>query len=182
MKDKRIAKILGILAIVILNIAADQWSKIVVREDIQTNEIIEVIGHNLILTKVENTGAFLSLGSQLPPVIKDILLMYVPMIALLGVLVMLLFFNTLDKYKTIGLAFVVGGGIGNMYDRLIYGSVTDFLHIDLGSIWGLPLRTGIFNVADMSIMFGMGLILVMSLIHKPDTASSQSEAESEATA
>jgi len=51
----------------------------------------------------------------------------------------------------------VGGGIGNMFDRYLYGSVTDFLHIDLG--W---LRTGVFNMADVSVMVGTALILLHS--------------------
>ena len=54
----------------------------------------------------------------------------------------------------IGLSFIIGGGIGNIYDRIVHGSVTDFLHIDLGLF-----RTGIFNMADVSIMVGMGIVL-----------------------
>ena len=50
---------------------------------------------------------------------------------------------------------MVGGGIGNIYDRLIHGSVTDFLHLDFGLF-----QTEIFNMADVSIMVGMLTILV----------------------
>ena len=53
----------------------------------------------------------------------------------------------------LGLACVLGGGIGNLYDRVLYGSVTDFLHIDFGLF-----QTGIFNLADVSIMVGAFLL------------------------
>lgn len=53
-----------------------------------------------------------------------------------------------------GWCFVIGGGIGNLADRIIHGSVTDFLHLDLG-----VLQTGIFNFADVSIMAGLMMIL-----------------------
>ena len=58
----------------------------------------------------------------------------------------------------IGFCCIVGGGIANVYDRIVYGSVTDFFHIDLGGVF----RTGIFNFADMSVMLGLGLLLFAS--------------------
>ncbi len=54
--------------------------------------------------------------------------------------------------------FLIGGGIGNIYDRIVYGSVTDFLHMDF-----VLFRTGIFNLADVSIMVGIGLLLLQNL-------------------
>ena len=61
----------------------------------------------------------------------------------------------MSKSMLVGISFVLGGGIGNMYDRIIHGSVTDFLHIDF-----VIFQTGIFNMADVSIMTGMFLILI----------------------
>ena len=60
-----------------------------------------------------------------------------------------------------GICFLIGGGIGNIYDRIVYGSVTDFFHIDF-----VIFKTGIFNVADMSIMTGIGLLLLQSFKQK----------------
>ena len=54
-----------------------------------------------------------------------------------------------------GLCFVIGGGAGNLYDRIRFGSVTDFVHVNFGLF-----QTGIFNMADVSIMMGMGVILM----------------------
>jgi signal peptidase II len=61
----------------------------------------------------------------------------------------------MSNYKLVGIIFIIGGGVGNLYDRIIHGSVTDFMHIDF-----VIFQTGVFNVADMSIMAGMGLILL----------------------
>jgi signal peptidase II len=62
---------------------------------------------------------------------------------------------------TIGLSCVVGGGIANLYDRFLYGSVTDFLFMDFNFA-----RTGIFNLADLSVTTGMVLILISTFKEK----------------
>ena len=74
--------------------------------------------------------------------------------------------NSISRYGLNGLGFIVGGGIGNMIDRILLGSVTDFLHMDF-----VLFRTGIFNAADVSIMVGMFLLLFQSFFHRSDTKS-----------
>ena len=61
----------------------------------------------------------------------------------------------------IALSFIVGGGIGNIYDRIVYGSVTDMVFIDLQFA-----HTGIFNLADVSVMIGTGIILIEQFLPK----------------
>lgn len=55
-----------------------------------------------------------------------------------------------------GLALVLGGAIGNVIDRFLYGHVIDFIHVHYANMWHYP----VFNVADMAIMGGMGLVMV----------------------
>ena len=55
----------------------------------------------------------------------------------------------MQKRMLFALSCIIGGGAGNIYDRIVYGSVTDFLYIHYGLF-----KTGIFNAADVSIMFG----------------------------
>ena len=64
----------------------------------------------------------------------------------------------LRQIGLIGFCLIIGGGIANIYDRILYGSVTDFLFIDLGGIF----KTGIFNIADLSVTTGMLLFLLKS--------------------
>jgi signal peptidase II len=61
-------------------------------------------------------------------------------------------------YQLAALGLIVGGGLGNWIDRILHdGNVTDFVSVGLG-----PLRTGIFNFADVAVMAGMLWLLVAS--------------------
>jgi signal peptidase II len=161
MKIKKILRTLVILAILSSNIGCDQISKNIVRQQIDYNEQISLVDNFLTLTKIENTGAFLSLGQSLPQPIKILLLTILPLVVLGLTFIYLLTKKNLSNLTIIGICFIVGGGIGNIYDRLIYGSVTDFLHIDF-----VIFQTGIFNMADVSIMTGTFMILVESYISR----------------
>ena len=55
----------------------------------------------------------------------------------------------------LGVALFVAGGTSNLLDRIAYGKVIDFMNVGLG-----PVRTGIFNVADMAIMLGAAIVVV----------------------
>ena len=158
----KLSRTLSIVLLIIANIAIDQISKFIVRAEIDQNEIIQLIGDTFIMTKVENSGAFLGMGSDLSPVLKWILLLILPVIVLGGVIYYILTNKTLDRLSLIAFCCIIGGGIANVFDRFIYGSVTDFFHIDLGGVF----RTGIFNVADMSVSFGMILLIIASFKQK----------------
>lgn len=158
----KLSRTLSIVLLIVANIAIDQISKIIVRAEIAQNEIIEVIGDIFIMTKVENSGAFLGMGSDLGPTLKWILLLILPVIVLSGVVYYIITNKTLDRLSLIAFCCIVGGGVANVFDRFVYGSVTDFFHIDFGGVF----RTGIFNVADMSVTFGMILLIIASFQQK----------------
>lgn len=158
----KLSRTLSIVLLIVANIAIDQISKIIVRAKIAQHEVIELIGEYFIMTKVENSGAFLGMGSDLSPTLKWIFLLILPVIVLSGVVYYILTNKTLDRLSLIAFCCIVGGGIANVFDRFLYGSVTDFFHIDLGGIF----RTGIFNVADMSVSFGMILLVIASFKQK----------------
>lgn len=158
----KLSRTLSIVLLIVANIAIDQISKFIVRANIAQNEIIELIGNTFIMTKVENTGAFLGMGSDLSPTLKWILLLILPVIVLGGVVYYIITNKTLDRLSLIAFCCIVGGGIANVFDRFVYGSVTDFFHIDLGGVF----RTGIFNLADMSVTFGMILLVIASFKQK----------------
>jgi signal peptidase II len=159
MKNKRN---LSIISLVILNIILDQLSKFWIRVNVAPYSDINIISDYFIITNVENSGAFLGLGSDFSPVIKSILLLALPVGVLLTVLVYVFKDKSIDKLSLIGYSSIIGGGIGNIYDRFLYGSVTDFLFIDLGGVF----KTGIFNIADLSVTTGMILIIWASFKNK----------------
>ena len=132
MKGKLLAYRFYILAIVLLNIGCDQISKKVVRKNVLSREYIELIDDHFILTNVENTGAMLGFGASFSPIIKVILLQVLPLLVLLILLYRVLAKKTIGNWLVVAFAFVIGGGIGNLIDRIAYGSVTDFFQIRLG--------------------------------------------------
>ena len=183
MKNKRS---IYIISIIVLNIILDQASKIWVRINITSNEKlrlcdeillnphfdklsitpysnhINIISDYFILRNVENFGAFLGLGSCLSENARLLLLIILPVAVLITVIVYVFKDKSIDKLSLVGFSSIIGGGLGNIYDRIVYGSVTDFLYIDLGGIF----QTGIFNIADLSVTTGMTLILWASFKNK----------------
>lgn len=155
---------LYIIAIVVATIAIDQLSKIWVRANIQPHtdtqigERISLIGDKFIMMNIENSGAFLGMGSNLSPTLRIILLLILPVIVLGFVLRHILKDSTIDNWSLFAFSSIIGGGIANVFDRIVYGSVTDFFFIDLGGVF----RTGIFNMADMFVTIGMIILVFVS--------------------
>ena len=143
-----------LLLVLLANVSCDQLSKKMVRQSVSYYENIELIHPYVTLTKVENPGAFLSLGHSLPEPVRIVLLTFLPIITLVIALIFLFRKINLSTETSIAIAFITGGGIGNLYDRIVYGSVTDFLHIDF-----ILFQTGIFNLADVSIMLGTCMLI-----------------------
>lgn len=154
MSAKKLIRAIFIILILASNVGCDQFSKNLVRHNIDAHEEISLVHNYVMLTKIENTGAFLSLGQSLPQPIKILILTILPLLALGVALLVLLTRNNLNYLSIWGMSFIVGGGTGNIYDRIVHGSVTDFLHIDF-----VIFETGIFNMADVSIMTGMLMVL-----------------------
>lgn len=104
----------------------------------------------------ENTGAFLGLGADWPSSLR------VGLFTIGNALLLLLVVaagasRQWSRPARIGLALLLAGGASNLVDRTVQGSVIDFMNVGLG-----PLRTGIFNVADVAILAGVGLVLLSS--------------------
>lgn len=82
--------------------------------------------------------------------------------AVLGLVVSLFIIQYLRKIPanakvlSIGLAMVLGGAVGNVIDRILYGHVIDFIHVHYADVWHYP----IFNVADIGICVGMALVVI----------------------
>ena len=155
MKAKQTFRTLFVLALLSLNVGCDQISKGIARQKIEYHEQITLIKNYITLTKTENAGAFWSAGHNLPEPTKTLILTISPLIILIAGFVYVLKMKNLSTLAVCGICFVIGGGVGNIYDRIQYGSVTDFLHINLG-----VFQTGIFNMADVSITTGTCMILV----------------------
>ena len=169
---------LYIIIVIVATIAIDQLSKIWVRAniqprtDIQPGERIQLIGDKFLMMNIENSGAFLGMGSDLNPTLRIILLLIVPIIVLGFVLLHIFKDKTIDYWSLFAFSSIIGGGLANVFDRIVYGSVTDFFFIDLGGVF----RTGIFNMADMSVTTGMFILLFASFRKKKNQEATKTEA------
>ena len=107
----------------------------------------------------ENSGAMLGLGANLPNQIRIILFVIFVGIILASIVMYAIKAHYLSSTQFVGLLVLASGGIGNFIDRLINnGAGIDFLNIGVG-----PLRTGIFNIADIFIMSGTFIFIFSSL-------------------
>ena len=162
---------LFVTLLIIFNIAIDQISKVVVRANIiprtetDRGDRINVIGDTFLMMNVENEGAFLGMGSEMNDTLKLLLLKILPIVVLCYLIYYIIKNKSLDRLSLIALSCIAGGGIANVFDRIAFGSVTDFFHLDFGGVF----RTGIFNVADMSVTFGMLILLYTVLFSKKKT-------------
>ena len=154
---------LFITTIVFLSIILDQISKIWVRNNFESYIENSIIGDVFTLINVENTGAFLGMGSELSEITRVLLLIVLPIIVLVSITIYTYIDKSLDKISIIGFSLIIGGGIANIFDRIVYGSVTDFLYLNFGGVF----KTGIFNIADLSVTTGMILILISSFKKNP---------------
>ena len=118
------------------------------------------LGNTVRLQYAENSGAFLSLGSELPDTLRTLILT-VGVAFLLVLVAILAIHRQWAGFPLFGAALMWGGGASNLIDRAMRGHVVDFLNIGVGS-----LRTGIFNVADVAVLLGAVLIVVGDL--RPD--------------
>lgn len=152
-------KILILLFVSFICIGCDQYTKHTARQFLAGKASINFMGDSFRLTYAENSGAFLSLGANLPTYLRQIIFVFLTSLFL----IIFLFFvlrsqnvNTLAVYSS---ALILGGGIGNLIDRVVnQGAVVDFMVIVVG-----PFRTGIFNLADLAIMAGVLLFAFSNL-------------------
>jgi signal peptidase II len=143
----------ALLALLLLVLIADQATKYFARISLANVPP----RHYGILTLVytENRGAFLSLGSNFPEGVRTAVFDIIVAIGLAAASIVL-FRGEWHRGDDIALAAILGGGLGNLIDRLRFkGRVTDFLYLAAG-----PLHTGVFNIGDMAITLGVIWLLI----------------------
>lgn len=146
----RRTRALFFVLVILGSVGCDHATKQLAQEALSGSAPISLIGDVVRLELAANPGAFLSLGAELPSVVRKALL--VGGVPILLALVCAAAFRTglSSPAAFVGLALITGGGLANWLDRILNeGTVTDFVSL------GLPgLRTGIFNVADVVIVAG----------------------------
>ena len=137
-------------------VGCDQATKLAAKQHLQNGPVYSYAGDTVRLQYAENTGAFLSLGASLPEPLRQLIFTILVGIFLLGLIAYLLLNRELTPFAVGCLSLVAAGGVSNLIDRIADdGRVIDFLNVGIG-----PLRTGIFNIADIAITFGALFMLL----------------------
>ena len=138
------------IILVIISFLIDLISKIIVSSLLDVNEVIVVIKNFLNITYVRNTGAAWSIfaGETLGLIVISLI-----------IIALIVYYVSKNKFKSklelFGYSLILGGAIGNLYDRIVYGYVIDFLDF---YIFGYDYP--IFNLADSFIFIGVILVII----------------------
>jgi signal peptidase II len=154
-------RIIFIIVLLVVSIGLDQYTKFWVRLNVPYFNTFTCLHGHVVIEHVDNSGAFLSLGDSLSGPLRYILLNILPLIAILVGLYYVISKADLNKITTISIVLIIAGGLGNLYDRVKVGAVTDFMQVDL-----FLFKTGIFNLADMYIMAGTIMIILHAWFKK----------------
>lgn len=156
----RFRRALWLLPLLALQIGCDQGAKVLASDHLQGQPPTTYLGGSVKLVYAENPGAFLGLFRTLPDSARFWLLVLGVGLGLLAGLLFLLGRRGLRVPALLAGVTVLAGGVGNFIDRVINdGRVVDFLQVGVG-----PLKTGIFNIADVQIM--AGAFALAWLIHR----------------
>lgn len=139
------------ILIVIGVITLDQVSKLLVLATLKGEGSLVIINKVLRFTYVENRGAAFGMLDD-----KRWVFLLLSTVGIAAMIVILFKFSRGDKLLSTALAFVIGGGIGNMIDRIFLGFVVDFIDFyAFPSVW-----MWVFNVADAFVCVGAGLMML----------------------
>ncbi len=144
-----------------LVVCLDRATKWAVAKHIDLHDGVQIIPRFFRLTHVENRGAAFGLFADSSSSWTVAVLILFSLVALV-IVVALLWRNSHSMNTTgVGLALILGGALGNLWDRLLHGQVVDFLLFYIGQH-----QWPAFNVADSAIVIGAGLLVIEILFAK----------------
>lgn len=146
----------------LLIVLLDRWTKRLVAARIAMYSHIQIIPGFFRLTHTENTGAAFSLFADSPSHWKTALLIGFSVVAMIIVSVMLWKQTRALTITGIALSLILGGAVGNLWDRIATGRVVDFL-----LFYVKQYQWPVFNLADSSIVVGAALLVIDILWGKP---------------
>lgn len=149
------------LAVVVI----DQITKLVVKYTLHYNQPVEIIGNFVRLTYIENPGMAFGLRVANPT--------FLTIFASFASIIIFIYIIRArhEKFFTrFALALILGGAIGNLIDRFLYGQVVDFIDIGIRQA-----RWPVFNVADSAVSIGMIILVSVMLFDREKKAVEEAE-------
>ena len=151
---------MGVLFITALIITADQISKSLIKSTMTLYDVIPVIPGYFYLTYIINEG--MAFGIDLPFGIGTLFFSGVSLIITCFLVWILWCERNNNLLMRVSLALILGGAIGNLIDRILFGEVVDFFDFMIGDF-----HWYIFNIADSAVTVGIILMLFYSFLFKP---------------
>jgi signal peptidase II len=148
--------------------AVDRLTKWIIESHVSAQDSHVVVPGFFEIVHSKNQGAAFGLFAESSSQWRTILLIGFSVVALLALVVMLWRTSRLDRKTAIALALILGGAMGNVFDRVRWGTVTDFLLFYIGSY-----QWPAFNAADSAIVIGSGLLLLDFVKFKRQPAHTQ---------
>lgn len=145
--------------------AADRLTKWIIQTYVSAFDVHRVIPGFFDIVHSENRGVAFGLLNDSTSAWRTLVLIVFSTAALAVVAGLLWNTCRMDRWTGIGLALIMGGAAGNLFDRIVWGRVTDFLEFYIGN-----LHWPTFNVADSCIVIGSGLLLLAMLRPKRQPA------------
>jgi signal peptidase II len=155
------------LFVAFIVVVLDRWTKHTVAHRLALYAHIQIIPGFFRLTHTENTGAAFSLFADSPAPWKTAMLITFSGIALVVVSVLLWRENHSHAATGIGLSLIMGGALGNLWDRVTSGRVVDFL-----LFYVKQYQWPVFNLADSAIVIGAGLLVLEILFSRSKDVTS----------
>jgi signal peptidase II len=154
------------LMVAALVVLGDRLSKIEIQKALSSYDSIPVIAGWFRIIHTENPGAAFGMLAEGNPVLRSLVL-----IGVSGVVLLFVAWALWSERSTLksgltrfGLSLILGGASGNLYDRVVHQTVTDFIEVYHGG-WAFPA----FNVADSAITIGAILLLIDLWRENPKT-------------
>ena len=150
--------------IIAVLIILDQATKTYVRNNLPLGVKNEVIPDFFYFTHVENTGAAFG-------ILKNGRYFFIVLTIIASLIIIYLLLKSKNRVYSLALSFILGGAIGNLIDRIVVGSVVDFLEFHFWSY-----RFPVFNVADTFVTIGTILLAYyLIFIYKEPTKATEME-------
>jgi signal peptidase II len=143
----------------------DRWSKWLVESNLGAEDLKTVIPGFFNIVRSENPGIAFGIFQDNPTHSRTLILVLFSIVAVLLLAALLWRIDRLDTPSAVGLSLIFGGAMGNVYDRIHVGRVTDFLDFYSGTYHWYT-----FNIADSAICVGAGLLILSMLIASPQKA------------
>lgn len=165
------------LLLVVAVIAGDQFTKELILSGVEEGRNIAVVDDLFYITHVRNPGAAFGMFADLPDGWRELVLMSLGGMALLLVVFYSIRLSPREWLSQAALHLIFAGAIGNLLDRFIHGSVTDFI-LFRHSGWSFPA----FNVADSAIVCGVGLLLLDTVLPRKKIKAVETDPAADAIA